>query len=86
MLVTLAVIIPIVEGMDMNLIWFGVIVVKLLEIGMVTPPVGLNVFVLQAAVRDVDTTTIFKGVSWFIAVDILVLILLIVVLRWRGLI
>ncbi|MEQ8897723.1 MAG: TRAP transporter large permease [Roseovarius sp.] len=77
MLVTLAVIIPIVEGMDMNLIWFGVVVVKLLEIGMVTPPVGLNVFVLQAAVRDVDTTTIFKGVSWFIAVDILVLILLI---------
>ncbi len=77
MLLTLAVIIPVVESVDLNLIWFGVIVVKLLEIGMITPPVGLNVFVLQAAVRDVDTRTIFRGVAWFIATDILVLILLI---------
>lgn len=79
MLITLSVVIPIVESLDLNLIWFGVIVVKLLEIGMITPPVGLNVFVLQAAVGpSVNTQTIFRGVAWFIAVDILVLALLIV--------
>lgn len=77
MLLTLAVIVPIVEAQGFDLIWFGIIVVKLLEIGMITPPVGLNVFVLQAAVGVVDTRTIFRGVAWFIASDIVVLIILI---------
>lgn len=78
MLLTLPFVVPLVEGFGLDLIWFGVIVVKLLEIGLVTPPMGLNVFVV-ASVSDrlVDATTAFKGVARFLAIDFLVLVLLV---------
>ncbi len=77
MLLTLPFVIPLVEGYGLNLVWFGVIVVKLLEIGLVTPPMGLNVFVV-ASVSDklVDATKTFKGVARFLVIDLLVLGLL----------
>ena len=77
MLLTLPFVIPLVEGYGLDLIWFGVIVVKLLEIGLVTPPMGLNVFVV-ASVSDrlVDATKTFKGVARFLAIDLVVLGLL----------
>jgi len=77
MLLTLPVVLPILNQMDVNLIWFGIIVIKLLEIGLVTPPVGLNVFVIKGALGDlVPLTTIFRGVMWFIAMDFVALILI----------
>ena len=78
MLLTLPVVIPVIDSLGYDLIWFGVIMVKLLEIGMITPPVGLNVFVLKGAIGDtVRLETIFKGVTWFIFADIIVLAILI---------
>lgn len=78
MLLTLPILLPLVSGADMNLIWFGIIVIKLLEIGLVTPPIGLNVYVIKGALgRDIPIQTIFRGVSWFIAMDVLTLILLV---------
>lgn len=78
MLLTLPVVIPVVHSLGFDLIWFGVIMVKLLEIGMITPPVGLNVFVLKGAIGDtVRLETIFRGVTWFIVADIVVLGILI---------
>ncbi|WP_424934748.1 TRAP transporter large permease [Amaricoccus macauensis] len=75
---TLPFVIPLVEHMDMNLIWFGVIVVKLLEIGLITPPVGLNVFVIGSVTgQSVKVDDIFSGVLRFLAMDIVVLALLI---------
>ena len=60
------------------MIWFGVLVIKYLEIGLVTPPVGLNVFVIKSVVgKSVPLEVIFKGVLWFIFTDIITLILLI---------
>lgn len=77
MLLTLPFVIPLIEGMGMDLIWFGVIVVKLLEIGLVTPPMGLNVFVIASVGgKDSDATTAFKGVARFLILDVVVLILL----------
>lgn len=49
MLLTLPILLPLVNGADMNLIWFGIIVIKLLEIGLITPPIGLNVYVIKGA-------------------------------------
>ncbi|WP_418361295.1 TRAP transporter large permease subunit [Sulfitobacter alexandrii] len=57
-------------------VWFGIIVVVVTEISLITPPVGLNVFVLKGVVGDVSTGTIFRGVTPFWMVDILRLILL----------
>lgn len=77
MVLTLPLMIPLVESYDLNLIWFGVVVIKLLEIGLITPPVGLNVFVIANVVgRDAPVGTIFAGITRFLSVDIIVLILI----------
>jgi tripartite ATP-independent transporter DctM subunit len=78
MLITLPILLPLVIAADINLIWFGVFVVKLLEIGMITPPIGMNVFVLSSTVgRSAPTSIVFRGVFWFFVVDLLLLLLLI---------
>ncbi len=77
MLLTLPIILPIADAADINLIWLGILVTKYLEIGLITPPVGLNVFVIRSAVTDIATTTIFRGIGWFVAADLVTLSLLI---------
>ncbi|MBU3029645.1 TRAP transporter large permease [Paracoccus marinaquae] len=77
LVLTLPFAVPLVEGFGMDLIWFGVVVVKLLEIGLITPPVGLNVFVIGNVARDVGIDRVFAGVMRFLAIDILVLLILI---------
>lgn len=61
---------PIVAGLGYDLIWFGIIVVTVIEISLITPPVGLNVFVLHYVQPDIPTPTIFRGVMPFVAADI----------------
>lgn len=78
MLLTLPVLGPLLVAHDINLIWFGVLTIKLLEIGLVTPPMGMNVFVIKSSLGDrVRLGQIFRGVSWFIAIDMGVLALLV---------
>lgn len=76
LLLTVPIFFPIVTGLGFDPIWFGIIVVVVVEISLITPPVGLNVFVLKGVVNDVSTGTIFLGVTPFWLVDILRLILL----------
>ena len=74
MVLTLPLVIPMVESFGLDLIWFGVVVVKLLEIGLITPPVGLNVFVISNVVgRDVSVDRIFAGIVPFLGMDTIVL-------------
>ncbi len=68
-----------VQAEEVALIWFGIIVVVVTEISLITPPVGLNVFVLKAVLGDVTTGTIFKGVTPFWIVDLFRLLLLVLV-------
>jgi TRAP-type C4-dicarboxylate transport system permease large subunit len=80
MLLTLPIILPVIESTQYSLIWFGVILTKLLEVGMITPPVGMNVFVIKSVVGNLVTTSaIFKGILWFLAMDLLIVLLLIAV-------
>ena len=75
LVLTLPFTVPLIEGYGFDLIWFGVVVVKLLEIGLITPPVGLNVFVIKSvSPPTVTLETIFKGVAWFLILDIVVLL------------
>ena len=77
-LLTLPVTLPIMDSFGMSLIWFGVVVVKLLEMGLVTPPIGINVFVIKSIVEDkVPLETIFRGIAVFLLSDIVVVALLI---------
>jgi len=77
-LLTLPILLPVLEAADINLIWFGIICIKLLEIGLVTPPVGLNLYVLHSALSgEVKLSDIISGTTWFIAMDILTLFILI---------
>ncbi|MEC9402597.1 MAG: TRAP transporter large permease [Pseudomonadota bacterium] len=76
LLLTVPIFFPVVTGLGYDPIWFGIIVVVVTEISLMTPPVGLNVFVLRAVVGDVPTATIFKGVTPFWMVDIIRLIIL----------
>ena len=75
-LLTVPIFAPLVYQLGFDLIWFGILVVVVTEISLITPPIGLNVFVLKGVVRDVSVSTIFKGVTPFWCADIIRLILL----------
>jgi len=78
MLLTLPIVLPLVDETGYSLLWFGVVLVKMLEIGMITPPMGMNVFVIKGVVgKTASLTTIFKGVFWFVVIDLLIVALLI---------
>ncbi len=78
MLLTLPIFLPVVGKLGNDLIWYGVLMTKLLEIGLITPPVGLNVFVIKGIVCDLmRTETIFKVFMWFLVSDIIVVGLMI---------
>jgi tripartite ATP-independent transporter DctM subunit len=69
-LLTVPVFYPMVQAMGMDLIWFGILVVVVTEISLITPPVGMNVFVLRGVVPDVKLSTIFRGVAPFVVADV----------------
>ena len=78
LLLTLPILLPMFMAANLDLIWFGVLTVKFVEIGMITPPVGLNVYVLNTLVGDtVSLEEIFQGVFWFLACEVVICGLLI---------
>lgn len=78
LLLTIPIVAPVLTGLDVNFVWFGIIMIKLLEIGLVTPPVGLNVYVIKSSLGNlVQLNEIFRGVAWFIFMDVITLLLLI---------
>ncbi|MCI5076125.1 TRAP transporter large permease [Oricola sp.] len=78
LVVTIPIFFPIVTALGFDPIWFGVIAVIVIEMGMITPPVGLNVFVVKSVAGDVPMSTIFRGVLpfWFAMAVCLLLIVI----------
>jgi tripartite ATP-independent transporter DctM subunit len=76
MILTLPIIFPIVVGLGFDPIWFGVMMVIVLEIGLITPPIGLNVFVLKGAAVGIPVEVIFKGIWPFFISAIIAMILI----------
>jgi tripartite ATP-independent transporter DctM subunit len=77
MLLTVPVFLPLFKALHYDLVWFGIIVVKYIEIGMLTPPVGLNVFAAKGVVGDrISLETIFRGVGWFLGAELVVMAIL----------
>ena len=77
-ILTVPIIFPVIIHLGFDPIWFGVIIVMTVELALITPPVGMNVFVIKSVVEEVKISTIFYGVLPFIITDILRLIILIV--------
>ncbi len=78
MLVTLPVLMPMFRALDLDLIWIGVLVVKYLEIGLLTPPVGLNAYVVSGIVgSEIPLARIFRGLVPFLAAEAVIMVLLI---------
>lgn len=67
---------PLVTELGMNGIWFGLLFVKMIEIGLLTPPLGLNAFVVSGIRKDIPLNVAFKGVLWFVKIDLLVVVLM----------
>ena len=77
MVLTLPFVYPLIIGMGYDPIWWGVVNIVVIELGMITPPIGINVFVLHGMAKDLPLRTIFKGVIPFVFADLTRLILLI---------
>ena len=84
-LLTIPIFFPIVMGLDFGMpkedtaIWFGILILSVVEIGLITPPVGLNVFIISGLAKDVPMYDIFRGVSAFLLSDLVRVALLLLV-------
>ena len=76
-LLTVPVFFPLIVHLGIDPLWFGVLIVVVVEIGLISPPVGMNLFVLNTLLPQVPTRTIFRGVLPFMAVDCVRLAILI---------
>ncbi len=84
-LLTVPIFFPLVADLGFDMIWFGIIVVCVTELSLITPPVGINIFVLRAVLPDVRTATLIKGVLPFCLADIVRLVIL-VHIPWLALV
>jgi C4-dicarboxylate transporter DctM subunit len=77
MILTIPIIFPVIEALQFDPIWFGVLMVIVLEVGLITPPVGLNVFVIKASAPEVPVTVIFRGIGPFLIAALLTIVIII---------
>ena len=77
-LLTVPIFFPVVQSLGFDLIWFGIVVIMVTEISLITPPVGMNVFVLKTMLPDVSLWTIFKGIGSFFCADLVRLSLVVI--------
>jgi tripartite ATP-independent transporter DctM subunit len=78
-ILTIPIFFPLIQTMGFHPIWFGVLIVMVAEIGAITPPIGINVFVVKGIAPDTSTTEIFKGIFPFWVADIIRLSLVVLV-------
>lgn len=78
-LLTVPIFFPLVLALGFDAIWFGIIIVRVTEIGLITPPVGLNVYIIKGVAKDVPMYTIFRGIVPFLVADICHVVLLVAV-------
>ncbi|MDI3490612.1 MAG: C4-dicarboxylate transporter, DctM subunit [Thauera sp.] len=76
MVITLPIVFPTVSGLGFDPIWFGILCVKMCEIGLMTPPVGLNCFVIAGIDRSTSLADVFRGAQWFVAMEMITVAIL----------
>ena len=78
-LLTVPIFFPVIKSLGFDPIWFGILMVRVVEIGMITPPIGINVFIIKGVAGDVPMYTIFRGIMPFLVADLVHLALLLIV-------
>ena len=76
-ILTVPIVFPVIQALGFDPIWFGVVIVMTVELGLIHPPVGMNVFVIKSVIREVKLSTVFYGVMPFVLTDILRLAIII---------
>jgi TRAP-type C4-dicarboxylate transport system permease large subunit len=76
-ILTVPIVFPVVTALGFDPIWFGVVIVMTVELGLIHPPVGMNVFVIKSVIKDVNMSTIFVGVLPFVVTDLIRLVILV---------
>jgi tripartite ATP-independent transporter DctM subunit len=77
-LLTIPIFFPVVAKLGFDPIWFGIIVVMVVELGLITPPIGMNVFIIKGMAPEVALGTIYKGVLPFAVAQILLIVLIVI--------
>jgi C4-dicarboxylate transporter DctM subunit len=77
-ILTVPIIFPLIKEMGFDPIWFGIIIVMTVELGLIHPPVGMNIFVIKSVLEDIKISTIFIGVIPFIITDLIRLVILVI--------
>ncbi|GAB2587850.1 TRAP transporter large permease [Nitrincola alkalisediminis] len=97
-LLTVPIFLPVVLGLDLygldpeaKAIWFGIVALVVMEVGLITPPIGMNVYIIANIAKDIPMTTIFRGVIPFLGADIIRILIIIafpslslIMLTWMG--
>ncbi len=78
MVITLPFLLPIVRSLGIDGVWFGIVIIKLIEISAITPPVGLNLYAVLGSTDEVTSTQLFKGVLPFVFIEVCILVLLLI--------
>ncbi len=76
-LLTVPVFFPLVVGLGFDPVWFGILIVVVVQIGLISPPVGMNMFVVKSMLSGVSTATVFRGVAPFVVAIITLLAVLV---------
>jgi tripartite ATP-independent transporter DctM subunit len=76
-LLTIPIVFPIINALGYDPVWFGIIIVMVVELGLITPPIGMNVFVIKGIARDVPLETIFRGAMPFVVAQIVLILVLV---------
>lgn len=76
LVITLPIMFPTIKALGFDPIWFGILAVKMCEIGLITPPVGLNVYVIAGIDRETPLTRIFRGAWWFVIMEVITIVIL----------
>jgi C4-dicarboxylate transporter DctM subunit len=77
MLISVPVVVPLMVSLGYDLVWWGIVTVVIVEIGVLTPPIGINCFMIRSLAPDISLATIFRGVMPFVASSILKLVILV---------
>ena len=72
-LLTVPVFFPLVVGLGFDPVWFGILIVVVVQIGLISPPVGMNMFVIKSMLPRIETATIFRGVTPFVVAEVVLL-------------